>query len=101
MIYKKIHVEPELKREIISHITCDICGSKGSGMDDGVSDFAQYHDEKVEVGCFITTGGYDCDGMGGEKTIKYCNVCPTCFEEKVMPCLEKLGVKFSEETTEW
>jgi hypothetical protein len=51
----------------------------------------------AETGIFIKTGDSFPEGGFGE--YKDLHVCPDCMEQKVVPALEALGVKF--ETTDW
>lgn len=74
----------------LTRVACDLCGKNV----DGGRGF--YDQSDVEIQAAI--GKVYPEGDSRERT--WIDCCPACFEEKVMPAIEALGVKFRREPME-
>lgn len=89
------HVErkwkPAEEIEIVTHISCDICGATVGG--EGRFDV---NDVTIER----ETGEEYPDCAVDKKSVYY-DVCGKCFDEKVAPFLVGIGVKPREKDRSW
>lgn len=73
---------PATTREVVDHVSCDLCGAK-------ISQNLDYVVEEVEVR--HKTGAAYPDGGSGEETSV--DMCGKCFDEKLVPWLRSQGAK--------
>lgn len=71
-------------------VICDVCKQEIPRPD-------TYEVSEIEVK-HRKGNSYPEGGSGTEKT---CDICPVCFETKVVPALEALGVTFAEPDWDW
>lgn len=74
---------PEYKRQVLSEITCELC-RKTTKYEWKMGDY-----NLVEVEVRLKTGtSYPEGGMGEEINI---DICPSCFENKLVPWVQSQG----------
>lgn len=81
---------PATTREIVSYVTCDLCGEKIEGRD-------TYDVNEVEIR-YKTGRNYPEGGSGDETSV---DMCGKCFEEKLVPWLRSQGVEPRTEDWSW
>lgn len=81
---------PATTREIISHVTCDLCGAKIETRD-------PYEVDEVEIR-HKTGSNYPEGGSGDEIHV---DMCGKCFDEKLVPWLRSQGVQPRTEDWSW
>lgn len=88
---------PARTEEVVTKVTCDLCGSEspdpGGGFGEAVSWNADNYNV-TETGIYMKTGTNFPEGSSYEFT--ECDICPDCFESKLMPWLKAHGVVFRE-----
>lgn len=91
----KKNVHRSYDDEVIESITCDICKKTYSG--EHWEKASSYDVLETEVK--LRTGSSYPEGGSGEET--YFDICPTCFEEKLIPALKELGAIPTVKEWEW
>ena len=89
---------PETTEEVLSDITCDLCG-KGGGRDGWDSSHWGVSESEIEVTVKHKDG--TAYPEGGSGTVYAPDICPTCFKEKLIPWLESHGCKAKREDWDW
>lgn len=85
---------PAREEERTVEVRCDLCGKRAVAA--GV--WANLPvDEETRI--WMQVGVVDRDGGGYSRTVE-CDICPACFEAKLVPALQALGVTFSEREEE-
>ena len=95
-IYKTVKVEYE--KQIVDTIYCDICSEKFDPKEESKEFDTFGQKTKVVVGMdkIIDNGDY------GAIYRAYYDICPDCYENKVLPLLKGLNIKPPETTDlEW
>ena len=97
MRIEKTRVVPEKEEKYTAEILCDICGAKSPQHRWDPADWGEdcYDVEEVEIR--YKTGSSYPEGVSGEEI--FFDICPECFEEKVLPALAALGA--SPQEREW
>jgi hypothetical protein len=89
MKHLKIVIVPAKEEQYLDYISCDLCGER--------VDSQGYNAEEVTIkhrtGC-----NYPEAGSGDETSV---DLCGKCFDEKLIPWLESLGVKPTTEEWSW
>lgn len=81
--------------EVIVARICDMCGLKVPGPD-----WAHVNSYDVKETTVLMRTGYNCpDGGSGTKT--NIDLCPECFEKKLIPWLQSQGVQIRPEEWDW
>lgn len=93
-VKKTIHV-PATDREVVDHLICDLCGKK-SGADDWATRGYNVSETTVEMNRGVN---YGTDG-GDSKTTSF-DICPTCFETKLVPWMASQGATPTVEDKDW
>lgn len=78
----------------VESIHCDLCGAEDVNGNWGAGNFSV-----DEVTIEAKSGNNFPEGGSGK--ILRCDVCPACFEDKVIPALESIGLKMNESEWEW
>jgi len=71
---------------VLESITCDICGDKT-----GFNGWSPGYEENEVIIKHTKGVQYPGEGLNGEEL--ELDICPKCFESKVIPALKALGVK--------
>lgn len=79
---------PECKREVFTNLKCDLCG-KESNKNYARSWKKETYDELVT--CISYKKGH-CFPDGGYGEELHVDLCPNCFESKLIPWLKEQGV---------
>lgn len=99
MKHREIVTIPERKEERVTSISCDLCSAKGRARIDAAEwgDSAGNNVNETEV---RLKTGYSCpDGGNGDQYV--IDICPTCFENKLIPWLRSQGAKVEKEEWDW
>ena len=91
-------IVPEKTEEVLSDITCDLCGKSG-GRDGWDSSIWSVSETEVEVTVKHKNGTEFPEG--GDGKLYAVDMCPTCFKEKLIPCLKSLGCEVKFEDWGW
>lgn len=91
---KEIREIPATTREVIVATICDLCGKEYSGDN---WDKGSYERHRVDVSYEFGEVYPEC---GSTETIVY-DICPKCFEEKLIPWLKSQGAEYRTEKTDW
>lgn len=86
--FKTVEVTYTTKRHVKT--TCDLCGAD--------TDHEDEHDENFDYVVIKRNSGYHYNGKG-EGDIREINMCPNCFENKLVPWVVGQGSLIHEE--EW
>jgi hypothetical protein len=95
VIKKKVEIPAKLEERIVD-VVCDLCGRKGGKYScHSVEWEGGYQKSETE----IRWSWGDCfpEGSGGEEY--NIQICPSCFEIKLLPWLKEQGAQVKEE--EW
>lgn len=84
----------QVTREKIVSITCDICGKNSKEWNSHLNYY-----EKDDVTISHRRGYQYPEGGSGEELDL--DICPKCFEDKVLPFFKSLGVKADYKDWEW
>lgn len=87
MKHKKTVRVPAETREVVDHLTCDLCQCEIKP--------ARFEVSQVEVS--LRTGS--CFPEGGSGEVKEYDICQSCFESKLMIWLSSQGAE--PQTREW
>ena len=89
----KTYTPPQREIKTLDTITCDLCGSvtKNNWKQDSTDV------EKIRV--FRVTG-YGCPS-GGQATDTSFDICPDCFDNKLVPWLKSQGAKPTIKNSDW
>ena len=87
--FKKIPV-PATTREVIDHVSCDLCGAT-------IIESSDYTVNEVEVRHKTGTSCHD-GGCGEETSV---DMCGKCFEEKLVPWLRSQGAEARAKDWDW
>jgi len=93
------YIIPERKEKILKSITCDICGfcedkDEQKYFNSHSSEWYHFNNSAVIGECNITVSRADTIGDFNPTTkISSYDICPNCWETKVVPFLESLGAK--------
>ena len=80
----KIKVKKSIDQTITESITCDICKKTYKGRDWERENYSALETEvRMKSGSLYPEGG-----SGEEITF---DICPTCFQKKLIPALKELG----------
>ena len=94
MVKNKTKVHRSYDDTITESITCDICKKTYKG-----SDWERENYSALETEVRMKTGSvYPEGGMGEEITF---DICPTCFEAKLIPALKELGAQPTISDWDW
>jgi len=93
-LYKK-HVVPRHTETRIDKLKCDLCGAESHDRDDWSAE--RYAVAETTIQC-KTGSSYPEGGSGTEYNI---DLCPTCFEEKLIPWLQSQGATVKEKEWEY
>ena len=97
----------QVTRERVVEIACDICGRTLTGK------YAQRHppnwhgasdsisDNLAEVTVQARRGFESQYDVGGDVVITRFDICPDCFEGRVVPALRAMGAEPSVEEVDW
>ena len=93
---------PETTQQVFSEGSCDICGKVSTEYDSFNSCFnwseeSYYHKKMVQI--FLENRYNYIDSGSSQK--EFFEICPDCFENKVVPFLESLGAKKYTEERDW
>ena len=94
MKIRKIQEIPAKTIEVITAVTCDLCGRKGRDGDWAKSLFDV---EDVEISY---ESGYRYPECGSTEVISY-DICPDCFKNKLMPWLKSQGADPEIKDVDW
>ena len=87
------YTPPPQSIEILESITCDLCGSvTTSEWKQDMTDI-----EKIRV---LQVTGYDCQS-GGQATEISFDICPDCFENRLIPWLKSQGAEPTIKESDW
>ena len=81
---------PATTREVLDHVSCDLCGAK-------IANNHNYEVHEVEVR--HKTGVSYPDGGSGEETSV--DMCGKCFDEKLVPWLRSQGAEPQSKDWDW
>jgi hypothetical protein len=95
VIKKEKRAIPATTREVIVERTCDLCHKKARDPQSGEWGTSSYDVEDVTVE-YRTGSSYPEGGGGTEYSI---DMCPDCFENRLIPWLESQGAIVTEQ--EW
>lgn len=87
------------KHKVTSAIICDLCRKKNPliGYDEDNWNEELYEIAKTTVSIEIGTSYPE----GGSSTIRRMDICPECFETKLIPWLQSQGVVMTETELDW
>lgn len=91
----------------LAEVACDLCGAKsgmggmaGESWERSCYDMDETHVEReVRTRAKREVGSSCPDGSSTETT--FVDICPKCFDEKLLPWLKGLGVEPQKETLKW
>src|SRR5689334_6230256 len=94
---EKIDNTPRKYKELVAR-TCDICGSDGKTQDWG--EFTcKYNETQISIKIRHMTG--ETYGNCGNEDRYEIDICPKCFQTKLIPWLESQGVNKEIVTIDW
>jgi len=85
---------PETTRQVLDHKTCDLCGKKTTkNLGPNNWDAPDWHFEETDVSMTIKheTGESYPEGIFSETC--EIDICPECFQHKLIPWLKAQGVR--------
>lgn len=98
-IYKTVPV-PAKTREVIVSKVCDICKKTYSVKN--VDSWSDNEYEILETEIKLEKGEqYGPWDGGGDKTITEVDICPSCFENHLIPWLESMGAVIKKTEVDW
>lgn len=89
---KKVHCSYD--DTVTKSITCDICKKTYKG-----TDWERERFSALETEVRMKRGSSSPEGGSGEEIIF--DICPTCFEEKLIPALKELGAQPTISDWDW
>jgi len=89
-------VIPERIEKRTTHLTCDLCGVKSKGYDWVCG---SYEVKEVELSVTIKHRTGESYPSGGSGSTFEIDMCPKCFQEKLIPWIQSQGGNVREE--EW
>lgn len=93
-VKKTVHT-PAQDRETVDHLICDLCGKKNGG-----EDWEPAGHKILETTIEMDAGvNYGSDG-GSRKTTSF-DICPACFETKLVPWMASQGAMPTVGETDW
>jgi len=93
----KTVVVPATTRKECTHLTCDLCGVASKNHQDWRTSWSDAAETEVRVTVRLNNGSrYPDNGSGTECEV---DICPKCFQEKLIPWLKSQGADVREE--EW
>jgi hypothetical protein len=98
MELKKTVEIPAKTEERVVAVTCDICGKKGHPEWPG-GDWGENQYDRNETIVRWRQGEHYPEGSSGNEYDVH--ICPTCFENKLMPWLKEQGVNLIEKSYEF
>ena len=92
----------ELEDFVTKHLVCDICGVKKEGGHWGPGEnTSKTWDESIEITCRYYHAEVYTTGRG-ESLTKDIDICPKCFDGKLIPWIESFGFrKVEDEECGW
>lgn len=100
---RQVHIPAQnAKYEDKIFVKCSFCGVEAKSYLYGgdAPDWPATSSFSVDTSAIWMKTGHSYP-EGGSGTYKELHVCTTCFEAKVIPALEALGVKFDEVDWDW
>lgn len=94
--YKKVF--KTIENEVLVETTCDLCGTFAK---DGDWQSSIYEVNEVEVKVTVRKKDGSIYPEGGWGTSYNVDMCPDCFENKLIPWLESQGCKTEREEWGW
>lgn len=93
--YRQVIV-PETIKTVVDKTLCDLCGRESEGVrDNWLNDNYDFEETSIK----LSTGyRYHDDG---ERTTKEYHICPTCFNEKLIPWMKSQGAEYTETESYW
>jgi len=92
-----VPAKPATTKEVVDHVTCDICGKAANRYDWGTG---SYQIDDIDVSIEVKRREGESYPEGGSGTEVVIDVCPDCFVKKLVPWVESHG-HAKIETTEW
>jgi uncharacterized protein (DUF2225 family) len=86
------------EREVLSEVSCDLCGKVGRYGDWESSNW-EVAESEIEIEVRYKDGASYPDGGSGQKY--NVDICPECFKDKLIPWLESQGCKAKFEDWDW
>ena len=93
-VKKTVHT-PATDRDVVDHLICDLCGKK-SGDGDWVPKGYNVSETTIEM-----NQGTNYGSEGGDNKKTGFDICPACFETKLVPWMASLGATPTVEETDW
>jgi len=84
---------PASTRKVHDITTCDFCGA--------VCEDDDHHNSEFDYVVIRRKSGYNYRGEDGHSSIHEVNMCPNCFDSKLVPWVIEQGVDFSKEEYDW
>lgn len=97
VIVPAVEAKPETTKEVEGPVRCDLCGRTAPSHDH--KPWAEGAYDVTEPVMSLKTGHSYPEGGSGE-TLSF-DVCPTCFEEKVIPWMASQGATPRTEDWDW
>lgn len=93
-------VVPSTTRTVCVSQECDLCGRKAQRPDVAWEDSGWCIDEtEIEVTVRQKEGSSYPEGGSGTKYI--IDLCPACFKNKLIPCLQAMGARIEQMEWDW
>lgn len=87
------------KSQVLVELTCDLCGAKAKNRDDWGS--GHYERDEVDVEVRVRREKSETYGGEGTQCITFVDLCPNCFEEKLVPWLKSQGATIQTKENDW